>query len=348
MESEAKAFESRKGQRLCRRTFTIMLLVVPSILFLCFPAAAYLRAGNAFPFVVGLILTLIAFALYIFAAISDPGRIPPNLGKTKAKAPPRVAQMTSGAGKAHELVYCKVCNIYRPPRCAHCYDCNACVEVLDHHCVWLENCVGKRNYNTFLYFVITVFTHAAFVATVSSLALSYGLSGVTNTVSMLVLIFVVLAGLLVGSLCGFHLWLIAQGMTTHEHLKKTFPDGSPHSKGMYRNCLSVCCSLPQTRRKFDHDKEALENQNNTLSKVRYVDGSTMEQMTQSSDANPALDSQPEGGAEGGADPGGGPGLESTPEEEHVGSDASTTDASTGPKGVNSRSSVVRQSAVSLL
>jgi DHHC palmitoyltransferase len=38
----------------------------------------------------------------------------------------------------------------RPPRCHHCRTCSACVLQFDHHCVWLDNCVGYGNVRSFV------------------------------------------------------------------------------------------------------------------------------------------------------------------------------------------------------
>ena len=32
--------------------------------------------------------------------------------------------------------------------------CNKCVDVFDHHCKWLNTCIGKRNYKPFIVSVI--------------------------------------------------------------------------------------------------------------------------------------------------------------------------------------------------
>ncbi|GAA6213928.1 palmitoyltransferase ZDHHC23-like isoform X1 [Lates japonicus] len=45
---------------------------------------------------------------------------------------------------------CPVCKIMRPPRAGHCRTCGSCVQRLDHHCIWINSCVGQANHRSFL------------------------------------------------------------------------------------------------------------------------------------------------------------------------------------------------------
>uniref|UniRef100_A0A7S3GBG3 Palmitoyltransferase n=2 Tax=Palpitomonas bilix TaxID=652834 RepID=A0A7S3GBG3_9EUKA len=48
---------------------------------------------------------------------------------------------------------CRLCKIWQPIRCKHCYDCDRCVRKFDHHCFWIGNCVGERNHAIFWWYL---------------------------------------------------------------------------------------------------------------------------------------------------------------------------------------------------
>lgn len=41
--------------------------------------------------------------------------------------------------------FCETCLIMRPALGSHCANCDHCVKGFDHHCVYINNCVGVRN-----------------------------------------------------------------------------------------------------------------------------------------------------------------------------------------------------------
>lgn len=46
--------------------------------------------------------------------------------------------------------YCEICDRLKPPRTHHCRKCNMCIHRMDHHCIWIGNCVGYNNHKYFL------------------------------------------------------------------------------------------------------------------------------------------------------------------------------------------------------
>lgn len=39
-------------------------------------------------------------------------------------------------------------------RVSHCGRCNRCVDYMDHHCYFTDNCIGKQNFRFFLHFIL--------------------------------------------------------------------------------------------------------------------------------------------------------------------------------------------------
>jgi len=48
---------------------------------------------------------------------------------------------------------CPDCETVRTSRSRHCAVCHKCVERFDHHCPWINNCVGVKNHNFFLSYI---------------------------------------------------------------------------------------------------------------------------------------------------------------------------------------------------
>lgn len=63
----------------------------------------------------------------------------------------------------HPCELCPDCQVIRTPRSRHCAICNRCVERFDHHCPWINNCIGIRNHNAFMGFLIFLILDLTFV-----------------------------------------------------------------------------------------------------------------------------------------------------------------------------------------
>ena len=105
--------------------------------------------------VISSILYVISISAIIKGGCTDPGIIPRQMGNENSFKKKRDYNIISN-GSFVKYTYCYTCNVFRPPRTSHCAACDNCCQRFDHHCLWLGNCIGKRNYKYFFILISTL------------------------------------------------------------------------------------------------------------------------------------------------------------------------------------------------
>ena len=86
------------------------------------------------------LFSVCAIFCYAKASFSEPGYLPKYTFK--------------GDDTISGFKVCATCQIIKPLRSKHCKVCDRCVSVFDHHCPFINNCVGAKNNP---YFVLMIF-----------------------------------------------------------------------------------------------------------------------------------------------------------------------------------------------
>lgn len=172
---------------------------------------------------------------------------------------------------------CHLCNIHTSSRrTKHCSICNKCVDHFDHHCKWLNNCIGRRNYVAFIACVTTAlmistftsslcaadivmfFTNPKYLSTeaqnfinCSTLSTTTSTSNIFCRSSLSFLIFLVLfcttasaIGCALLHLCCFHIYISLIGVTTYEYVVRSWDSEAPPHRYL-KNCK--CCKWRLTQ-----------------------------------------------------------------------------------------------------
>uniref|UniRef100_A0A3B5KS07 Palmitoyltransferase n=1 Tax=Xiphophorus couchianus TaxID=32473 RepID=A0A3B5KS07_9TELE len=223
----------------------ITFLVGSTTLFFCFSPCLSEEISGIIPIYIAVIF-LFTLANFCMATFMDPGVFPREEDEDKEddfRAP--LYKTVEIRSIQVRMKWCSTCRFYRPPRCSHCSVCDNCVEDFDHHCPWVNNCIGRRNYRYFFLFLLSLTTH---IMDVFGFGLVYILrhSQELDTPHAAVMAVMCVAGLFfvpVAGLTGFHVVLVARGRTTNEQVTGKFRGGvNPFTKGCWRNISHVLCS----------------------------------------------------------------------------------------------------------
>nr|XP_046217910.1 palmitoyltransferase ZDHHC18-B-like isoform X1 [Oncorhynchus gorbuscha] len=247
---------------------TLGLILVTTVLFFVFDCPFLLKHLTVFIPAIGGVLFVFVVISLLQTSFTDPGILPratpdeaadiekqiDNSGSSTYRPPPRTKEVMINQ-QVVKLKYCFTCKMFRPPRTSHCSLCDNCVERFDHHCPWVGNCVGKRNYRFFYTFIVslsflTVFifgcvaTHLALRAQ-GGRGLMFALQESPASAVELVICFFSVWSIL--GLSGFHTYLVASNLTTNEDIKGSWSGksgtedtGNPYS---YNNIITNCCSV---------------------------------------------------------------------------------------------------------
>lgn len=132
---------------------------------------------------------------------------------------------------------CRVCKTHVKLKSKHCGECDRCVENFDHHCKWLNNCIGEKNYTHFfvliialelmvidqlaigVYILVEFFRKNSIANSVNRI---YSLSDISSPAYAAVILTICILSLTVlialAHLIALHVWLRLKKMTTYDYI----------------------------------------------------------------------------------------------------------------------------------
>ncbi|XP_061119472.1 palmitoyltransferase ZDHHC12-B isoform X1 [Conger conger] len=242
---------------LVRTAHVILTWVITLILFLHdTDLRRQEEAGQLVMPVLFVMLVLLSVLLYFAVSLMDPGFVLANddgEAKLTLGASEEQQDMLCQSTKALRQRRCGHCLLQQPMRAKHCQTCKHCVRRYDHHCPWIENCVGERNHRWFVLYLgvqLLALFWGLFIAWsgfrpaptwdlwLRGNGLLLGAASIVGVVSVVVVL-----------LLGSHLYLISHNATTWEfmsrprisYLRHCGADQNPFDRGAPANLWSFFC-----------------------------------------------------------------------------------------------------------
>ncbi|KAL4498353.1 hypothetical protein ABPG72_013159 [Tetrahymena utriculariae] len=217
----------------------ILLILIPTVLIIIFFQEHRLTT---------IILVILVFIFKFKVSFNDPGIIdrlnnalqddeeikiiPSKSYSTQLQG----MYITDTNGHLQQFKSCETCQIYKNKDMKHCRVCDNCVTQFDHHCIWLNNCIGKRNYTDFIVYLI--FLQSLIVYTIylcikyiidetnlivnsQNITLSIALNKVLShqPLSIILITYGTIFLIFVSALFFFHIYLLFKSLTTAEFTK---------------------------------------------------------------------------------------------------------------------------------
>lgn len=173
--------------------------------------------------------SILAFVSHLKTMLTDPGAVP------KGNATDEYIERLQAIDDNRVIYKCHKCCSIKPKRAHHCSVCERCIRRMDHHCPWVNNCVGEANQKFFVLFTM-------YIALLSAHALYWGIwqfmlcvesewsrcSSVGPPATTLMLIFLLFEAILfvifTSVMFGTQIAGICQDETTIESMRKDHED----------------------------------------------------------------------------------------------------------------------------
>ena len=192
-------------------------------------------------YIFGNIIFIINVLSYLNVVTSSPG-YEETINQISENEYNELKPIVTIKGNKYNLKYCSTCKIIRQLRTSHCSQCGKCILKHDHHCEFINNCVGKNNHLKFISFLLCVSLSSIFCVLNSILIplKEHKNMGIIRTIFLIVLgIICAYIFLSLFPFSCFHLYLISINMTTREDIKDSNYVKSVNN-GFCENWKEVC------------------------------------------------------------------------------------------------------------
>ncbi|KAJ5888794.1 hypothetical protein N7495_008835 [Penicillium taxi] len=194
---------------------------------------------------------------YTMAMLEDPGYVPKISSRNQQR---EVVKQLFELWKFDEENFCIPCMSRKPLRSRHCRRCGRCVAKHDHHCPWIDNCVGANNLRHFVLYIVCLEVGIIFfvqlsIGYINSLPSPVGAKCnvindtlceyVSRDIFTLVLdVWVVLQLVWVTMLCAVQLLQVSRNQTTYENMRghsidRSFPSTQAFASAMTAGATSL-------------------------------------------------------------------------------------------------------------
>lgn len=209
---------------------------------------------SEFHMYIGSFLYFIALMTFIASCIVSPGFV------TKENLNDQI-NLFKYDGILYKPADCSTCKIQKPARSKHCKICRACICKQDHHCIWINQCVGYSNYKYFLAFILShslICLYAAqigffilmFIIQKEKLMTAVFTDGKGNQLAsswmvvfqyilqrypafVFVLALCLMMGVVLGGFFIYHFVMIAKNTTSNERIKVMNIEEAPNRENIY-------------------------------------------------------------------------------------------------------------------